>query len=51
MIVGGEFEIFGSKLGGNGGSLEANFVEIIFIFENSEVGVESFDLVERPGVI
>lgn len=51
MVVSGENEIFSSELVGNGGSLESDFVEIIFVFGDSEVGIEGFNLVECPSIV
>lgn len=50
VVNGGKGEVFGGKFGGDRGGLEAEFVKIAFVFEDGEVGVESFDFVECPGV-
>ncbi len=50
MIVGGKSEVISDEVSGDRGGLESDFVEIIFVFEDGEVGVESFDFVECPGV-
>ena len=50
MVNGRKGEVFGGEVGGDRWSLEAEFVKVILIFEDGEVGVESFDFVERPGV-
>ncbi len=39
------------KIGSDFGSFEAKFVEIIFVFEDGKVVIESFNLIERPGIV
>ena len=51
MIVGGKSEVISDEVSGDRGGLESDFVEIIFVFEDGEVGVEGFNLIKRPGVV
>ncbi len=50
MIDEREGEILGGKFGSEVGGLETDFVEIVFVLQESEVGVESFDLIKGPSV-
>lgn len=50
MVFGREGEIFSSELSGDGWSSEGDFFKVVFVFNNGEVGIETFDIVESPSV-
>lgn len=51
VIVGGKFKVFGGELSSDRRGLEGDFVEVTFVFGDSEVGIESFNLVESPSSV
>lgn len=51
MVIGAEFKVLGGEFGGDRLGLESDFVEVAFVFGNSEVGIESFNLIKSPGVV
>lgn len=50
MVFGREGEIFSSELSGDGWSSKGDFFKVVFVFNNGEVGIETFDIVESPSV-
>lgn len=50
MVFGREGEIFSSELSGDGWSSEGDFFKVVFVFNNDEVGIEAFNIVESPSV-
>lgn len=51
MVVGGEGKIESGKFASDRRGLEANFVEVVLVFEEGEVVVEGFDFLKIPSVV
>lgn len=51
VVDGGEGEILGGKVGGDFWGAEGDFVEVLFVLDDSKVLIETGDLVESPDVV